>query len=79
MKRANRNARQWAYHTCLIRSPVRLALVASIYLAPSVMREARFTLPTSGSAGIDHMPFDPFHPRANAFLARTETRVPQGD
>jgi len=45
MNRANRSCRQWAYQTRLAMLFVRLTLVASIGLAPSVMRESRLTLP----------------------------------
>src|SRR5208282_1987670 len=45
MNRANRSCRQWAYQIHLAMLLVRLTLVASISLAPSVMRESRLTLP----------------------------------
>src|SRR5208337_803133 len=45
MNRANRSCRQWAYQVRLAMLFVRLTLVASIGLAPSVMRESRLTLP----------------------------------
>src|SRR5271165_1918669 len=45
MNRANRSCRQWAYQTRLAMHLVRLGLVASIGLAPSVVRQSRLTLP----------------------------------
>jgi len=45
MNRANRSCRQWAYQVRLAMHLVRLGLVASIGLAPSVVRQSRLTLP----------------------------------
>jgi len=45
MNRANRSCRQWAYQIHLAMLLVRLTLVASIGLAPLVIRESRLTLP----------------------------------